>query len=126
MNETCNLSLRTQCNANIAFGLIDNLSSISVRNTHETLSKLDIVTLTRERIQEWIAQGNTFQWEALEKILTVTLLKLLTDETNKQCETLKTYEANGKIWTLIDEARTKIDAILKTTEYRQWCSDDDL
>lgn len=126
MNETCNLSLRTQCNANIAFGLIDNLSSISVRNTHETLSKLDIVTLTRERIQEWIAQGNTFQWEALEKILTVTLLKLLTDETNKQCEALKTYEANGRIWALIDEARTKIDAILKTTEYHQWRSDDDL
>lgn len=71
-------------------------------------------------------QGNIFRWEAFEKILTVTLLKLLTDETNKQCETLKTYEANGRIWALIDEARTKIDAILKTAEYHQWRSDDDL
>lgn len=123
MNE---ISLRTQCNANIAFGLINNLSSISVRDAHEIISKLDIVTLTRERMQSSIAQGNTFRWEAFEKILTITLLRLLTDETNKQFEALRTYEANGEIWALIDEARTKIDLILKTTEYRQWCSDDDL
>lgn len=125
MKETYNLSLRTQCNANIAFGLIDNLSSISVRDTHEKASELDIVTLTRERIQKSIAQGNTFRWEAFEKILTITLLRLLTDEANTQSETLKTYEANGEIWALVDEARTKIDTIIETTEYHQWCSDDD-
>ncbi|MFO0763891.1 MAG: hypothetical protein U0518_03470 [Candidatus Gracilibacteria bacterium] len=126
MNETYNLSLRTQCNANIAFGLIDPLSSISVRDTHETRSELDIVTLTRERMQSSIAQGNTFRGEAFKKILTITLLRLLTDETNKQFEALRTYEANGEIWALIDEARTKIDFILRTTPYHQWCSDDDL